>query len=115
MRRRWTKPGDITDIPKPLNVNGLNGSDNSRYLSDGSYMRLKNITLAYDLPKSIISRAKLRSLRIYATGQNLLTFTRYNGADPEVSVFANTNTAQGTDFLTFPQSKMYQFGLNIGF
>jgi TonB-linked SusC/RagA family outer membrane protein len=115
MRRRWKQPGDITDIPKPLNVAGLNGSDNSRYLSDGSYMRLKNITLAYDIPASIVSKAKLRSARIYASGMNLLTFTKYNGADPEVSVFANTNTAQGTDFLTFPQSKMYQFGINIGF
>jgi TonB-dependent starch-binding outer membrane protein SusC len=115
MLRRWKQPGDITDIPKALNVAGLNGSDNSRFLSDGSYMRLKNITLAYDIPASIVTRAKLRSVRIYATGQNLLTFTRYNGADPEVSMFANTNTAQGTDFLTFPQSKMYQFGINIGF
>lgn len=115
MRRRWKQPGDITDIPKPLTAAGLNGSDNSRYLSDGSYMRLKNITLAYDIPASIVSKAKLRSARIYASGMNLLTFTKYNGADPEVSVFANTNTAQGTDFLTFPQSKMYQFGINIGF
>lgn len=115
MRRRWKQPGDITDIPKPLNASGLNSSDNSRFLSDGSYLRLKNIALAYDLPKSIISRAKLRSARIYVSGMNLLTFTRYNGADPEVSVFANTNTAQGTDFLTFPQSKMYQLGINIGF
>ncbi len=115
MRRRWKQPGDITDIPKPLTSAGLNGSDNSRYLSDGSYMRLKNITLSYDIPASIVSKAKLRSARIYASGMNLLTFTKYNGADPEVSVFANTNTAQGTDFLTFPQSKMYQFGINIGF
>ncbi len=115
MLRRWKQPGDITDIPKPLTAAGLNGSDNSRFLSDGSYMRLKNITLSYDIPKSIVAKAKLRSARIYATGQNLLTFTAYNGADPEVSVFANTNTAQGTDFLTFPQSKMYQFGINLGF
>ncbi len=115
MRRRWRQPGDITDIPKPMTVAGLNGTDNSRFLSDGSYLRMKNITLAYDLPTELISKAKLRSVRVYASGMNLLTFTRYNGADPEVSTFANTNTAQGTDFLTFPQSKVYQFGINIGF
>lgn len=117
MRRRWRQPGDITDIPKAFtsaNV-GLNQTDNSRYLSDGSYMRLKNITLSYDIPKEVLSKIKLRSARVYATSQNLLTFTRYNGVDPEVSVFANTNTAMGTDFLTYPQSKIYQFGINIGF
>lgn len=117
MRRRWRQPGDITDIPKAFtsaNV-GLNQTDNSRYLSDGSYMRLKNITLSYDIPKEVLSKIKLRSARVYATGQNLLTFTRYNGVDPEVSTFANTNTAMGTDFLTYPQSKIYQFGINIGF
>jgi TonB-dependent starch-binding outer membrane protein SusC len=115
MRRRWKQPGDITDIPKPLTNNGLNGSDNSRYLSDASYMRLKNITLSYNLPSSLVSKIKLRSARIYATGQNLLTFTKYNGADPEVSTFGNVSTSQGTDFLTYPQSKVYQFGINIGF
>lgn len=115
MRRRWRQPGDITDIPKPMTAAGLNASDNSRFLSDGSYMRLKNITLSYDLPSSLVAKAKLRSVRVYATGSNLLTFTAYNGADPEVSTFANTNTAAGTDFLTFPQSKVYQFGVNIGF
>ncbi|GIV36833.1 MAG: SusC/RagA family TonB-linked outer membrane protein [Cyclobacteriaceae bacterium] len=115
MRRRWRQPGDITDIPKPMTVAGLNGNDNSRFISDGSYLRLKNILLAYDLPASLVSKAKLRNVRVYVSGMNLLTFTRYNGADPEVSVFADTNTAQGTDFLTFPQSKLYQVGLNIGF
>jgi TonB-linked SusC/RagA family outer membrane protein len=117
MRRRWRQPGDVTDIPKAFtsaNV-GLNQTDNSRYLSDGSYMRLKNITLAYDLPANIVSKARLKSVKVYVTGQNLLTFTRYNGADPEVSTFANTNTAAGTDFLTQPQNKVYQFGINIGF
>lgn len=115
MRRRWKQPGDITDIPKPSTVAGLNGADNSRFLSDGSYLRLKNISLSYELPRNFIAKAKLRSARVYVTGQNLLTFTSYNGADPEVSTFANSNTSGGTDFLTFPQSKVYQVGINIGF
>jgi hypothetical protein len=62
----------------------------------------------------LVSKAKLRNARIYVQGNNLLTFTRYSGADPEVSVFANTNTAQGTDFLTFPQSKIVVVGINLG-
>ncbi len=112
--RRWKQPGDITDVPRATTQNTLDNSDNSRYLSDGSYLRLKNVQLAYDFPSSITSKLKLRNLRVYATGQNLLTFTRYQGADPEVSTFGNTATSAGTEFLTFPQLKMYTFGVNIG-
>jgi hypothetical protein len=62
----------------------------------------------------LVGKARLRSVRVYASAQNLLTFTRYNGPDPEVSVFADTNTAAGTDFLTQPQNKLLTFGINIG-
>ncbi len=112
---RWQQPGDITHIPKASNSAGLNGADNSRFIDDGSYLRLKNIALAYDLPSSIVNKAKLRSARIFFNATNILTFTRYQGFDPEVSTFGNTSTAAGTDFLTFPQNKMYTVGLNIGF
>lgn len=73
MRRRWMQEGDITDVPKASNSPGFNTTDNSRWLSDGSYMRLKNVTLSYDLPTNLISKAKLRSVRVFATGTNLLT------------------------------------------
>lgn len=114
--RRWQQPGDITDIPRAATGStvGLNNADNSRFLEDGSYIRLKNITLAYTLPSDLISKAGLRNVRVYATGVNLLTFTQYSGFDPEVNVFNNTSTSQGTDFLTFPQSKQILFGINIG-
>lgn len=112
--RRWRQPGDITDVPRATTQNTLDNTDNSRYLSDGSYLRLKNVQLAYDFPSSITSKLKIRNLRVYATGQNLLTFTRYNGADPEVSTFGNTQTSAGTEFLGFPQLKMYTFGVNVG-
>jgi TonB-linked SusC/RagA family outer membrane protein len=115
--RRWRQPGDITDIPRAATsaTIGLNNADNSRFLENGSYVRLKNVTLGYDLPSSLISKAGLRSVRVYVTGQNLLTFTEYSGMDPEVNVFNNTSTSQGTDFLTYPQSKMMLFGINVGF
>lgn len=114
--RRWQQPGDITDIPRAATGStvGLNNADNSRFLEDGSYLRLKNITLAYDLPQSMVSKAGFRSARVYFTGVNLLTFTEYSGFDPEVNVFNTTNTAQGTDFLTFPQSKQVFVGVNLG-
>jgi len=113
--RRWQKPGDVTDIPKASQQNSLDfTNENSRWLSDGSYLRLKNVTLAYNLPSEIVSKIKLRSARIYVQGQNLWTLTNYNGGDPEVSTFGSTNTSLGTDFLTFPQAKMYSIGVNIG-
>ncbi len=115
IRRRWKKPGDITDIPRATRVAGNDGVDNSRFVSDGSYLRLKNITLSYDIPKAIVQRAKFRSVRLFVTGENLLTFTGYSGADPEVSTFANTSTSAGTDFLTQPQSKRFNIGINLGF
>ncbi|MTI21141.1 TonB-dependent receptor [Fulvivirga sp. RKSG066] len=114
--RRWRQPGDITDIPRAATgaTVGLNNADNSRFLEDGSYLRLKNVTLGYDFPQNLVSKYGLGSLRLYVTGQNLLTFTEYSGFDPEVNVFNNTSTAQGTDFLTYPQSKMLLVGINVG-
>lgn len=116
---RWQTPGDITNIPKLTRGSQTDFSlDNSRFLSDGSYLRLKNVTLGYNLPTKLIGKAKLRSVRVYASAQNLLTFTRYNGPDPEVSVFTGNgtqaNTAAGTDFLTQPQNRLFTFGINIG-
>jgi TonB-linked SusC/RagA family outer membrane protein len=115
MERRWQKPGDITDVPKATRTSQIDFTqDNSRWLSDGSYLRLKNVTLAYSFPNEVAAKMKLRSLRVYVQGQNIWTLTNYNGPDPEVSTFGATNTALGTEFLTFPQAKMYSVGINIG-
>ncbi|KQC01034.1 hypothetical protein AQF98_10220 [Pedobacter sp. Hv1] len=115
---RWTTPGQFTGIPKPffggtiLNVGGINHTSSTaisdRFYEDGSYIRLKSITLGYDLPKSWLNAAKLRSVRIYAQGLNLLTITKYQGVDPE---FVN---ASG-DFGQYPQFKNYTLGLSVGF
>lgn len=119
--RRWQKPGDVTDVPQArLYVN--NGSNaSSRYLTDGSYLRLRNLQLAYSLPTNLISKAKLSSARIYIVGQNLLTFTAYKGWDPEVSTdylgnnTTNYNLFLGNDFYSAPQIKSFTIGLNVGF
>ena len=111
----WDKPGDITSVPEPR-LWYANGTENStRYLTDGSYLRLKTVTLGYNLPNSLISRLKLSKVRVYATGQNLLTFTKYKGWDPEVNAdYQATNINQGVDFYSAPQAKVISFGINIG-
>lgn len=113
---RWQNPGDITDVPRAATsaTYEFNNDDTSRFLDDGSYVRLKNLTLAYSLPVEIASKLKLGTARFYVTGQNIWTSTNYKGFDPEISTFGQTNTANGTDFLTFPQAKMWTIGLNLG-
>lgn len=113
--KRWQKEGDITDVPQARlgYSNGDNGRS-SRYLSDGSYLRLKAVTLAYDLPARWLRG--IRSLRLYATATNLLTFTRYDGWDPEVTAdFLADNVTYGIDFYSAPQPKTIVGGIRVGF
>lgn len=114
--RRWQNPGDITDVPQ-LRLgygNGIGAS--SRYVEDGGYVRLKNITLAYNIPAKILNKLKIRSARFYVTGINLATFTDYTGWDPEVNTdYRAGNRNQGSDFYAAPQIKSVTFGVNLGF
>jgi TonB-linked SusC/RagA family outer membrane protein len=112
----WKKPGDITDIPQArFYYDNGDQSRNSRYLSDGSYIKLRSFMLSYEIPKKIISKAGLDRMRIYVQAQNLLTFTRYKGWDPEVSTdFKNDNITSGCDFYSVPQPRSIVFGINIG-
>ena len=115
--QRWKAPGDVTNVPQ-ARLFGANGTgESSRYVSDASYTRLKNVTLGYNVPASMISRLKLSSLRVYFIAQNLLTFTKYEGWDPEVNAdtYADNNINQGIDFYSAPQAKSITFGINIGF
>jgi len=113
--RRWQEPGDVTDVPRVSNRSSLDfTTDNSRFLSDGSYIRLKNIVLAYNIPSKFTEKLNLRSVRVYAQATNLWTLTDYDGPDPEVSAFGNVSASGGTDFLTQPQNKTITFGFNIG-
>ncbi len=114
--KRWQKPGDKTQVPQ-LRLGYDNGvSASSRYVYDGDYVRLKNITLGYNFPKTLIGKWGLKNLRLYVTGVNVLTFTNYPGWDPEVNAdYRATNKNQGGDFYSAPQIKNYSIGLNIGF
>ncbi len=116
VRTRWTPTNTNTEMPRAAWGDPNNNRRTStRFLEDGSYMRLKNVSIGYSLPTSIISKMRLGSLRVYYSGQNLLTFTNYKGLDPEISTFGETNTAPGTDFLTFPQARTHTVGLNVSF
>jgi hypothetical protein len=84
-------------------------------VEDASYVRLKNVTLGYTFDQNLISKLKMRSLRIYASGTNVWTWTNYSGADPEVNSLDGSTTAQGLDLYTFPQVRTILFGLNLGF
>ncbi|MFN0275289.1 MAG: SusC/RagA family TonB-linked outer membrane protein [Chitinophagales bacterium] len=110
----WQEPGDITDVPENrlLFENGTQ-SRSSRYLSDGSYLRLKTLTLGYTLPKTWTNKVKMGGLRLYASSYNLYTLTNYRGWDPEVSSDSFTdNIYVGIDFYSAPQPKTIVFGIS---
>lgn len=88
-----------------------------RYVEDGSYLRIKNITLGYTFPKALLSKAKIENLRVYVNIQNLYTFTKYSGYDPEVgaSTQDSSGLTYGIDNGRYPSPAMYSFGLNITF
>jgi TonB-linked SusC/RagA family outer membrane protein len=116
-----------TDIPRAIlrdpNKNTLRGSD--RFLEDGSYLRLKTLTLGYSLPESLTSKIQLSKVRIYFTAQNLLTFTHYSGYDPEIGsapigdsdnqANPKINLVRGIDNGYFPQARVLMGGLQITF
>ena len=115
--QRWQQPGDITDVPKAIFLGG-NGDQvrSSRYLSDGSFVRLKNITFGYNFPSNLFQNSGIRSLRLFVTAQNLATFTDYDGWDPEVSSDDSfSNTVFGIDFYAAPQPKTVALGIRAGF
>jgi hypothetical protein len=111
--RRWRKQGDVTDIPRAVYRDDIqNARFSTRWIEDGSYFRLKTITLGYNFPTTLIRRAHFSSARVYVTTQNLLTFTNYKGVDPE---FTGGVIVGGIDWSTFPQPRTVTFGLNLGF
>ena len=115
---RWKQPGDITNIPQATS-DPVKAAENkrvsSRFIEDGSYLRIKNITLGYTFSQGFLQRLKISSLRLYVSTQNLYTFTYYSGLDPEVNYVGNDNTIIGTDFFTYPQARSYNFGINLKF
>ena len=111
----WKKPGDITMVPE-ARLFYANGTDNSsRYISGGSYLRVKAVTLGYNLSPKVLSTLHIDRARLYLRAQNLFTITKYKGWDPEVNAdYQASNINQGIDFYSAPQLKTIVFGINIG-
>lgn len=109
---RWRNPGDMTFVPRPMQGNVYGGSPqsffafNSMFLEKVDYLRLKDVSITYELPRSLIERVRLTNLQLFAQATNLLTWTTYSGLDPEFT---------GDDFGVYPQGKMVTFGLRSSF
>ncbi|MCG8475975.1 MAG: TonB-dependent receptor [Cytophagales bacterium] len=120
---RWRKPGDNTDVPRLTLDEAASGISKARntseYLHSGDYVRLKNVTLAYNFPSAMLEKWKLQSMRVYVTGTNLLTITDFEGLDPEI--FRDIENAQqknlspNVTYLTPPQASTISFGVSVTF
>jgi TonB-dependent starch-binding outer membrane protein SusC len=109
--RRWTKPGDVTDIPKAGNINNVRNS--TRFIEDGSYVRLKSVTLSYKVLDNNTRFKAIKNMSVYVTARNLITLTNYSGFDPEVNAYGNSAVMMGVDYGTYPQSRTVVVGLNV--
>jgi TonB-dependent starch-binding outer membrane protein SusC len=117
IKERWTTPGQITEVPKLIygdNVSTGFSITNSAYVEDGSYIKLKNLSLGYRLPIQRITRNAISSARLYVQGSNLFTITKYRGSDPESSINGNSIDS-GKDHNTVVNATVYTVGVNIGF
>lgn len=111
--KRWLRPGMVTSVPRVGNKE--NNHNSSRYVENGSYLRVKSITLSYTLNSKWLKKMHLSQVQPYITMQNLFTITSYSGYDPEVNAYGNDAVALGVDYGTYPQSKSFIFGLNVSF
>ncbi|RLD62333.1 MAG: TonB-dependent receptor [Bacteroidetes bacterium] len=111
---RWTETNPTNEYPR-ANVSTHGNVMSDVIVEDGSYLRLKDITLSYNLPFNIINRIKIKGLQISISGRNLLTFTKYSGYDPEVSIFGGSVFGKGADYGSYPMSKSVVFSLNATF
>lgn len=118
---RWTATKITTDVPKaifndPVQTDGIqNGSMSQRWLEDGSFLRLKNVTLNYNIPQSFLTRIKMTSARVFVSGQNLALVTNYSGYDPESQNQQFKNSTLGTDYIGQPQPRTITAGINVNF
>ena len=116
-KEAWDGPGTSNRIAKIDRPDGREGTFpnrvSSNYIEDGSFVRLRNLTLGYNIP--LAPGAFLKRARVYAAAENLLTLTKYSGYNPEVSSMGNNNTVFGVDMNAYPLAKTYRLGVQIGF
>ncbi len=117
MLNRWqsvTNPGD-GNTNRATRKQGNNSLISTWHVEDGSYLRLQNVSLGYTLPKWALEKLKFDKIRIYATGNNIYTWTRYTGYNPEVNKNATTQLTPGVDYGTYPLATTYSLGINLSF
>ncbi|HEY6141931.1 MAG TPA: TonB-dependent receptor [Flavobacterium sp.] len=110
---RWTTTNPSQEIPRAANSPATVVSD--RYVEDASYIRLKTVTLGYSLPKSWASQLKTKNIKFYVSAQNLITWTKYSGFDPEISSYGQSNLLPGIDYGAYPTSRTFISGVNVTF
>ena len=110
---RWTPTNPSNEIPRA--TSSPLGIVSERYVEDASFLRLKLITLGYTLPKSVSKKLGTKSVKFYVSAENLITWTKYSGYDPEVSSYEQNNLYPGIDFGSYPNSKTFISGLNVTF
>jgi TonB-linked SusC/RagA family outer membrane protein len=109
---RWTGPGTSNTEPKP-SFGGYNFTPSDRFIQDGSFVRLRSVTLGYTLPSSIIKKELIQQLRVYIKGSNLFTLTKFTGYSPEIGSY--DVLSNGIDFGIYPITSTYSFGVNLTF
>lgn len=112
---RWRKEGDETDIPRALILAGYNWLGSDRFVEDGSFVRVKYITLRYDFSPELAEKVKASQMNVFATVENVFTFTRYTGQDPEVSYRSSNINALGYDNSMTPPVRSFTLGLSARF
>jgi TonB-linked SusC/RagA family outer membrane protein len=112
---RWHGAGTSNTTPSAFLSDQYNGQPNSFYVQDGSYLRIRNVQLGYNLPADALSKLKISNLRIYISGQNLATFTKYKGFNPEVLSTGTAGINQGIDSGTVPIYAIFNLGVNVTF
>jgi TonB-linked SusC/RagA family outer membrane protein len=116
VNNRWTQSEDVKRLPRLTSVDGNNNSrSSSLWIEDGSYLKIRNITLGYSLPANLVSKANIQKLRFYVSAQNYFTFTKYSGMDPEVGSNFSSTINMGFDWFSYPVAKTLLFGANITF
>jgi hypothetical protein len=113
---RWEKKGDIATHPKAVSGGNKNSdSVSSRYLEDGSFLRVKNVTLTYSFPKRFCEKIHLQGASVFVTGDNLFTLTRFSGMDPEVRLESTMYELAGMYSMNYPVGRVFSLGLNVKF
>jgi|TARA_R110002050_G_scaffold72872_1_gene156913 TonB-linked SusC/RagA family outer membrane protein len=112
----WTPTNTDTDIPRPIQSDSnTNLLISNRYIEDGSYVRIQNLTFGYSLPQNVLDKLKMSRLRVYGSAQNLYTFTNYSGYDPEIGSFNQSPLLSGIDNGRYPSPRTFSFGINLEF